>query len=169
MHSYVREISCGLAYHNIITAVMTEYHLDLQGALNWLGTYSDAVVSRFLSNIKRIPSWDSDTDKKVQTYIKGLGQWVRGNDDWSYESKRYHGDDGLRIREDRILRVCQRTGNYLKPGFDANANEGEDFGCKKRPLSYVEAVRKDWQVWWMSFSFEELVKSILGGLSSLCV
>jgi len=99
---------------------MNEHHLDLHDTLTWLGRYTDVIVSRFLSNIKHIPSWDPDTDRRVRKYVDGLGQWVRGNDDWSYESKRYYGDDGLSIREDRILRLSQRTGNYLKPEFEVD-------------------------------------------------
>ena len=87
---------------------MAEYHLGLQDALNWLETYTDAVVSRFLCDLKQVPSWDPDTDRKVQMYIDGVGQWVRGNDDWPYETKRYYGDDGLRIRDDRILRISRQ-------------------------------------------------------------
>jgi hypothetical protein len=108
MHSYSRESFSGLEDHNLITVIMAEYRMGLQDALNWLGTYTDGVVSRFLSNLKKIPSWDPDTDRKVQMYIDGVGQWVRGNDDWAYEAKRYYGDDRLRIREDRILRISQR-------------------------------------------------------------
>jgi len=40
-------------------------------------------------------------------YIDGIGQCVRGNDDWSYESKRYYGNDGPRIREDGILKISR--------------------------------------------------------------
>ena len=39
---------------------MAEYNLGVQDALNWLGTYNDGVISRFLSNLKQIPSWDPD-------------------------------------------------------------------------------------------------------------
>jgi hypothetical protein len=107
MHSYIRESSCGLGDHNIMTTIMAEYNLGLQDALVWLGTYTDAIVSRFLSNLKGIPSWDPDTDKRVQMYIEGVGQCVRGNDDWCYETTRYYGDNGLKIRDDRILRISK--------------------------------------------------------------
>jgi len=108
MHSYYRESSSGLGDHNLITVIMAEYHLGLQDALNWLGTYADGLVSQFLSNLKQIPSWDPDTDRKVQMYIDGIGQWVRGQDDWAHEAERYYGDDRLRIQKDRILRISQR-------------------------------------------------------------
>ena len=148
MHSYSREISCGLAYHNIITTIMNEYHLNLHDTLIWLGTYTDAIVSRFLLNIKRLPSWDPDTDGRVRMYVDGLGQWVRGNDDWSYEGKRYYGNDGQSIREDRILRLCQRTGNYLKPEHEGDADGERNFNeLVERQLSCINAW-EDWRVWW---------------------
>ena len=88
---------------------MAEHNLGLQDALNALGKYSDAIVSRFLSNLERIPSWDPATDKRVQMYIDGLGQCVRGLDDWSFESKRYYGDDGQTVRGDRVIRISQSS------------------------------------------------------------
>ena len=33
MHSYRLELSRGLEVHNVVTAIMEEYHLDLQQAL----------------------------------------------------------------------------------------------------------------------------------------
>ncbi|KDR78286.1 hypothetical protein GALMADRAFT_266794 [Galerina marginata CBS 339.88] len=103
MHSYTREISCGLANHNIITAIMHEYNLDLQSAFDCLDAYANEVVTRFLSDLDRVPCWGDDVDERVWMYVDGLGQWVRGNDDWSCEGKRYYGDDGLRIMETRLV------------------------------------------------------------------
>ncbi|PPQ95114.1 hypothetical protein CVT25_011657 [Psilocybe cyanescens] len=114
MHSYIREISCGLADHNVITPIMRDYSLDLQEAFDWLGEYTDGVVERFLSNQQRVPSWGSEIDERVQMYIDGLGQWVRGNDDWSCEGKRYHGSDGLVIRDTRMVSICPRKANYIQ-------------------------------------------------------
>jgi hypothetical protein len=125
MHSYSRESSSGLGDHNLVTVVMAEYHLGLQDAFNWLETYTDAVISRFLSNLKQIPSWDPDTDRKVQMYIDGVGQWARGMDDWSYESKRYYGDDGLRIRGDRILKISPPKRPNL-PWLDLGKGKAEE-------------------------------------------
>ena len=124
MHSYIRESSSALGDHNLVTVIMAEYNLGVQDALNWLGTYNDGVISRFLSDLKQIPSWDPDTDRKVQMYIDGVGQWVRANDGWSYESERYYGDDGLMVRENRILKISQRP-NLPWLGLLRNANAEE--------------------------------------------
>ena len=124
MHSYQREISCGLASHNIITPIMKDYNLDLQGALDWLGTYTDGVVSKFLSDLSNVPSFNNeDLEERVWTYVDGLGQWVRGNDDWSYEAKRYHGDDGLVVKETRMISIKPRWGNYLRLQEEVVAEE----------------------------------------------
>ncbi|KAF8900414.1 isoprenoid synthase domain-containing protein [Gymnopilus junonius] len=125
MHSYTREISCGLASHNIITPIMRDYNLDLQSALEWLGTYTDGVVSKFLSNLTQVPSFDDqDLEERLWTYVDGLGQWVRGNDDWSCEGKRYYGDDGLIIKKTRLISVEPRWGNYLR--LQEMASSGEE-------------------------------------------
>jgi len=114
MHSYVREHSCGLADHNILTPIMREHNLGLQNALDWLWGYTTALIDKFISDLRRVPSWGPEVDDSVQTYIEGLGQWIRGNDDWSCESKRYHGNDGLRVRDTRIVSLNWKPDNYLK-------------------------------------------------------
>ncbi|KAF8154199.1 terpenoid synthase [Crassisporium funariophilum] len=142
MHSYIRELSCGLANQNIITSIMHEHELDLQSAFNWLGEYTDRVVERFLSTCQLIPSWGEETDEKVRTYVDGLGQWVRGNDDWSCESKRYHGNDGLEVRDTRLVKLRPRTGNYLVE---------ERLGViKSVPREVVHSLLFGLSIWWSS-------------------
>ena len=77
MHSYSRESSSGFGYHKFITVIMAEYNLGVQDALNWLGTYNDGVISRFLSNLKQIPSWDPDRQEgsNVHWWCRKMGQW----------------------------------------------------------------------------------------------
>lgn len=98
----------GLDGHNIVTSVMRELKLDRAGALEWLQTYINNFVSTFLSDLERLPSWGEEIDKKVKTYIDGLGHWVRGNDDWSFESERYYGTRGLEVQKHRIVSLLPR-------------------------------------------------------------
>jgi len=113
MHSYVREMSCGLADHNFISVIMKEYDIDLQSAFDWLGEYTDGVISRFFHELSHLPTWSPIVDDRLREYINGLGHWVRGNDDWSCESKRYHGSDGLKVRQLRVVWICPRIANYV--------------------------------------------------------
>jgi len=108
LNSYVLEEARGLDGHNIVTSVMRELKLDRAGALEWLQTYINNFVSTFLSDLERLPSWGEEIDKKVKTYIDGLGHWVRGNDDWSFESERYYGTRGLDVQKHRIVSLLPR-------------------------------------------------------------
>ena len=113
MHSYAREISCGQEEHNLITVVKKEYHLELQDALDWLGEYTDGVVEKFTSDRASLPRWTPEIEKKMDRYIDGLGHWAKGNEAWSFESKRYHGNDGLRVKELGAVWITLRDTNYV--------------------------------------------------------
>ncbi|KAF8901467.1 hypothetical protein CPB84DRAFT_1777365 [Gymnopilus junonius] len=90
MHSYGLEYSRGLDGHNVVTAIMHEYDLDLQGALYWLSGYATSTVSKFLSD--------------RHTFLHGVqARCVRGYDQWSYETKRYYGQKGSEPRDEAYL------------------------------------------------------------------
>ena len=113
MHSYTREISCGQGEHNFITVVKKEYGLELQSALDFLGEYTEGVVQKFASDRPSLPRWTPDIEERLEIYIDGLGHWAKGNEAWSFESRRYHGKDGLRIKELGAMWVTQRDINYI--------------------------------------------------------
>jgi len=93
---------------------MHEHNLDRQAAFDWVGHYSDKVISRFLAELERIPSWGEAIDIRVRSYVDGLGQWTRGHDDWSTESRRYYGNKGPEVREKRIVYLGLVKGHYLE-------------------------------------------------------
>ncbi|KAF9002134.1 isoprenoid synthase domain-containing protein [Cyathus striatus] len=103
IHSYAREQARGLDGHNVITVIMLEHSIDLQAALNWIGEYAEELVARFLSNIKHLPSWGAAMDRDLKIYIDRLGCGVRGQDSWSYETKRYYGEKGEEVRRTQIM------------------------------------------------------------------
>ena len=109
MHSYRLERSRGLDGHNIVTAIMEEYHLDLQQALYWLSGYTSKTISNFLANSCALPSWGSKTDGAIEKYIDLVARYVRGYDTWSYETSRYYGNDGLRVQERRKVTLLPRA------------------------------------------------------------
>lgn len=108
LNSYVLEEARGLDGHNIVTAVMRDLVLDRAAALEWLQTYITDFVSTFRADLERLPSWNEEIDKKLKTYVDGLGHWVRGNDDWSFESERYYGTQGLEVQKHRIVTLLPR-------------------------------------------------------------
>ncbi|CAA7262784.1 unnamed protein product [Cyclocybe aegerita] len=108
-------VSSGQANHNLITVVMHENPgLSLQGAFDWLGSYAAGVVECFQTNVRNLPSFcdvegpacesvDGTLQERVDKYISGLGQAVRAEDDWAFETTRYYGEDGPKVRETRVL------------------------------------------------------------------
>ena len=93
---------------------MYEHGFDIQGAVDWLERYVAGVRADFLDNIANMPSWGEDVDRRVKIYIDGIAQWVRGNDDWTFESGRYFGNNGLEIRETRIVSLLPPSDGYVK-------------------------------------------------------
>jgi len=104
----------GLELHNSVELVMNEQKVDVQSAIDWLERYAARVHDGFLDNVTRLPSWGEDVDQRVKVYVDGLAQWVRGNDDWTFESGRYFGDKGLEVQKTRIMSLLPRTQGFVK-------------------------------------------------------
>jgi Delta6-protoilludene synthase len=113
MHSYRMERSRGLGGHNILTAIMKEHHLDLQQALYWLSGYASRTISNFLANSAALPSWGEEIDGAIVVYIDRVARCVRGVDAWHYETKRYYGEDGLKVKEQRKITLLPPTSGYV--------------------------------------------------------
>jgi len=116
MYSYnVEQARCD--HHNIIAVVMNEKGLDLDGALNWVATIYEHVLSRFQAHIRILPSWGSDIDPAVHDFVERLCHWIRGHDCWSFESERYFGTKGLEIQKQRwmpLLKACEPNVTVMK-------------------------------------------------------
>lgn len=87
--------------HNLVTVVMRQHNKDVRGAMEWIAELHEKLVKQFLDTLKMLPSWGPQIDDQVARYVDGLGNWVRANDSWSFESQRYFGLDGLEIEEGR--------------------------------------------------------------------
>ncbi|KAF8886611.1 isoprenoid synthase domain-containing protein [Gymnopilus junonius] len=113
MHSYGLEYSRGLDGHNVITAIMHEHNIGLQEALYWLSGFATATIGKFLADLKNLPSWGKQVDGAVKEFFNRVGRCVRGYDQWSYETKRYYGDKGLKVQQTRKIILKPRDGAYL--------------------------------------------------------
>lgn len=105
--SYNKEQACG-DEHNIVVIVMNQLNLDAQGALNWVAGYHAALENRFNIAYSSLPRFGGPLDLEFQSYIDGLGNWVRANDQWSFESARYFGTRGLEIMNTRRLNLLPK-------------------------------------------------------------
>ena len=113
LYSYNNEQAAGHDGHNIITVVMNEKGVDLDGAITWLEKYNDEVLTKFQTQRRMLPSWDPDMDRVVNEYVERLGYWIRGHDQWSFESRRYFGTKGPEIQEGRLVTLLPKV---MKPG-----------------------------------------------------
>jgi len=119
MHSYAVELSRGIAFHNIITSIIHEHHLDVPAAMKWLEEFGRYRVATFLNGIEELPSWGPE---KVRQYIDSIGYLVRGTDTWGYESERYWGRKGKEIQTTRMVTIWpeeSQEGLLTKEELDA--------------------------------------------------
>ncbi|KAJ7831641.1 terpenoid synthase [Mycena leptocephala] len=101
--------------HNLVTIVMHQYNLDAQGAMNWISDLHDGIVDEFLQVWKALPTFGGPVDREIRTYADGLGNWVRANDQWSFESERYFGKKGLEVlRTRKIVQLPKINGTAHK-------------------------------------------------------
>ncbi|KAF8549863.1 terpenoid synthase [Imleria badia] len=103
IYSYNLERRRGDDLHNVITCVMNEHHTDVNGAILWVQDYLVGAADRFHAAMAALPRWEEPLNAQVKAYCDGLGQFVRGLDDWSFESERYFGNKGLEIKEKRWM------------------------------------------------------------------
>ncbi|KAK6996946.1 terpene cyclase [Favolaschia claudopus] len=104
--SYKKEVLTDSAEYNIITT-------DLAGAVEWISNRFEELATHFLATRKDIlnhldsgNSWGEAMDNQVKRYIDGLGQWIRGHDEWTFRSERYFGDYGIEVQELRRIDIA---------------------------------------------------------------
>ena len=104
--------------------ILMHYHgLTLQEAVDYVGNLCSETINAFIENKKRIPSWGKEIDDMVETYVKGLQDWIVGfvffADDintiadvlsssslhWSFQTHRYFGAGGDDIKKSRIVKL----------------------------------------------------------------
>lgn len=116
--SYNKEQACG-DEHNIVVIVMNQLDLDAQGALNWVAGYHAALENRFNTAYSSLPRFGGPLDLEFQSYVDSLGNWVRANDQWSFESERYFGKRGLEIQRSRTLNLLPPKTQQVEIGPQA--------------------------------------------------
>ncbi|KAF5384031.1 hypothetical protein D9757_006948 [Collybiopsis confluens] len=108
--SYNVEQARGDGSHNMVTIVMHRMKLDLGEAMLWISSLHDILANTFLHThayIRRELPIIKTSDAAAK-YIDGLGNWVRANDCWSFESERYFGRKGPIIQSTRIVELLPR-------------------------------------------------------------
>jgi hypothetical protein len=84
--TFLSRQSRGDDLHNLVTMVMNQHKLGPQGAMDWIGRLHDQLADKFLDDFKKLPTFkDKTVNQEAREYAEGLGNWVRANDQWSFE------------------------------------------------------------------------------------
>ena len=98
MYSYNIEQASGHGGHNIVTVIMNEKAVDLDGALNWLAEYHGQVLSNFQAQYCLLPAWGPAVDADVSAFVERLASWIRGIDYLPLETEGYLGAEGPKVK-----------------------------------------------------------------------
>ncbi|KAF8507605.1 terpenoid synthase [Gautieria morchelliformis] len=98
IYSYNVEQSRGDT-HNIITVIMRNRDLDVQGAFDHAGNMCIEAIKGYCEYKSRLPSYGPEIDRQVAAYTRGLESWISGNLEWSFLTQRYFGDRGQEIKK----------------------------------------------------------------------
>ncbi|KAF9073382.1 terpenoid synthase [Rhodocollybia butyracea] len=108
IYSYNIEQAHGDDLHNLVTIVMNQYNLDLQGAMDWIGRYTEEITDRSLRIYRNLPDWGPVINPQIRRYCDGLCNWVRANDAWSFDSWRYFRGKGPEIEKTRWVELMPK-------------------------------------------------------------
>lgn len=67
---------------------MAELNLGVQEAFDWIGRFHDELANEFIADYARVPSLFTESEAvnhEIRLYVDALGNWVRANDQWSFE------------------------------------------------------------------------------------
>ncbi|KAF9058831.1 terpenoid synthase [Rhodocollybia butyracea] len=113
--SYNVEQAVGNDLHNLVTIIMNQYNLDVQGAMDWIGRYHDKIVERVLENYRNLPDWGPVINPQIRRYCDDVGFWLRGNDAWCFESWRYFRGKGPEIEKTRCVELMPKQAAAIIP------------------------------------------------------
>jgi len=89
----------------MIPVVMNERGLGLQSAVDFVGEMCKSAIDRFKTERTNLPSWGLEIDRQVIIYVQGLADWIVGSLHWSFESTRYFGINGHKIKRTRVVEL----------------------------------------------------------------
>ncbi|KAK7043766.1 hypothetical protein VNI00_008378 [Paramarasmius palmivorus] len=96
--------------HNIVSIIMIQDNIAANDAIARVSRMHDELVHKFLRLCDDLPSRpESINDAMAKKYVDGLGNWIRANDCFSFESRRYFGKVGSRIQQERIVELLPRV------------------------------------------------------------
>lgn len=94
---------------------MHQHQTDIQGAMNWVYDHHKGLEARFMNLYEdKIPKFGEPVDNELARFVDGIGNWVRSNDQWCYESERYFGKKAPEIGTTRWVTLLSKE----RPEYD---------------------------------------------------
>ena len=88
---------------------MRQNKTDIQGAMNWVHDYHKEVEAQYMNLYEnKIPKFGEPVDTELARFADGIGNLVRANDQWNFESERYFGKKGLEIEKTRWVTLLPK-------------------------------------------------------------
>jgi hypothetical protein len=107
------EASRGLTDCNLVTVLMRERHMPLQEATDLVGTICRTLVQQMVDGkavyLAQSQNANVRAGSSVERYFAALEDMVVGNVNWSFESKRFFGDEGLMVMIERVVTISEHT------------------------------------------------------------
>jgi len=108
LYSYDLEQSRGLEGSNVLTVLMEANNFTLQEAADRGDVLFGDIMSRFIAERRKLPSWGPDLDRDVNRYVDTICHWIVGNLHWCLESPRYFGSSREEVWRTRIVKLRPR-------------------------------------------------------------
>lgn len=93
----------GHTTNNILTVLMKQESLDLQGAANYVGEHFGNLMETYLASKASLPSFGPEIDGMLAKHMKSMEGWIVGNLEWSFETTRYFGPNVKEVKMTRVV------------------------------------------------------------------
>nr|BBH51509.1 putative sesquiterpene synthase [Clitopilus sp.] len=106
LYSYNMEQAKGHGAANVVTVIMKSKSLGLQAAVDHLADACEVLTAQFLEAKSRLSKHpESIFSKEAVKVLDAYGDWVRGNEEWSFVTERYFGKENKAVRQSRMVKI----------------------------------------------------------------
>ena len=100
----------------MIDVIMQAQGLALLDAVNAVGELCKRAIDQFTHDRANLPSWGPTIDPDVRVYVDGLADWIMGQVHWSFETERYFGKAGKRVKATHVVTLRPKIVAQLPVG-----------------------------------------------------
>ncbi|KIJ44869.1 hypothetical protein M422DRAFT_47084 [Sphaerobolus stellatus SS14] len=106
LFSYNSEQAKGHAAANVVTVIMTSKKMNLQSTVDFIAGFCEALTFQLLDAKRALSLHEDPTfSRDAVRCLEAFGDWVRGNDAWSFATTRYFGPENKIVKETRIVKL----------------------------------------------------------------